>query len=274
MTKHRLAVIQFPGSNCEYETAFAAENFGFSVEIIRWNAEPSEFQKYDAYIIPGGFSFQDRIRAGVISSKLPVMQHLKESALQKKVILGICNGCQILAESGFFPNIGQNYQVEVALAPNQKDHDPIGFICDWKYVRVKNPQKSAFTRYFSESDILPIPINHGEGRFVFKTIQKTDFSPLTHFQYCSESGEISDQFPVTPNGSAFGLAGLCNTTGNILGIMPHPERASFVKQIPTWLNTSWVQEKENNNTQKENNPGPWSRLFLSMSDYISEQKGQ
>lgn len=261
MKPKRLAVIQFPGSNCEYETAYAAESFGFAVDIVRWNVEKTQISGYDAYILPGGFSFQDRIRAGVISSKLPVMQYLKEEADLGKVILGICNGCQILSEAGFFPNQAGSYQVEVAMAPNTQQSKPIGFICDWVYVRVKNPQKSAFTRPFSEADIIPIPINHGEGRFILKESQLETFSKHTYFQYCTEDGQILDDVRVNPNGSSFNLAGLCNEQGNILGIMPHPERASFTKQIPTWLHSPWGK----------NSAGPWSGLFLSMIAYLNER---
>jgi phosphoribosylformylglycinamidine synthase len=267
--KPKLAVIQFPGSNCEYETAYAAQQYGFEVEIVRWNMEKDGLSAFDAYIIPGGFSFQDRIRAGVISSKLPIMLELRKAADEGKLILGICNGCQILAEAGFFPNIAGNYTVEAGLAPNQKDGQPIGFICDWVYVKVTNPQASIFTKYFNEEDVIPIPINHGEGRFILQQEIGDAWQELARFQYCTENGEIKSEFPTTLNGSSYGLAALCNKSGNVMAIMPHPERASFTKQMPTWLNTPWVKQKQEDNADQFQTPGPWGKLFQAMADHCA-----
>jgi phosphoribosylformylglycinamidine synthase len=275
MSKPTLAVIQFPGSNCEYETARAAEANNFSVEIIRWNqADLNYLKSFSAYILPGGFSYQDRIRSGVIASKLPVTQLIKEESEKGKLVLGICNGCQILAEAGL---------IDAALAPNTKDEDPIGFICDWVYVKVNNPQNCAFTKYFNETEIIPIPINHGEGRFILSAETEKNLASFSTFQYCTKDGDIIDKFPTNPNGSSHNLAGLCNAKGNVLAIMPHPERGTFIKQIPTWLQSSWVKEKELSYAQKTNsggavsapelpNPilGPWAKLFKSMSDTIEK----
>jgi len=262
----KLAIIQFPGSNCEKETLAAALYYGFSAEIIRWNTAKENFNQFDAYILPGGFSYQDRIRAGVIASKLPIVSYLKEAAKEEKPILGICNGCQILAEAGFFPNLAGNYEIEVAMAPNKKDENTlVGFICDWVYVKINNPQKNIFTKYFSEQDILPIQINHGEGSFKLK--ENLQIEPLTTLKYCNEKGEIINDFPINPNGSMLNLAGISNKAGNILAMMPHPERACFAKQIPTWLNNSW-SNKEKSKLTNFHQEGPWSKIFLSVFDNL------
>ncbi|MFA5878612.1 MAG: phosphoribosylformylglycinamidine synthase I [Candidatus Margulisiibacteriota bacterium] len=266
MKMKKLAVLQFPGSNCERETLNAALYYGFDAEVIRWNTPRDAFEKFDAYILPGGFSYQDRIRAGVISSKLPIMKYLKEAALSHKPILGICNGCQILAEAGFFPNIAGNYEIEAALAPNKKDKSTmVGFICDWVYVKASHPQKNIFTKYFSDTDVLPVQINHGEGSFILKENFEIDL--LTSLQYCNSNGEVINQFPINPNGSVFNLAGLSNKEGNVFAMMPHPERACFAKQIPTWLDNAWVQieKKELIGYYQE---GPWAKMFLSLFDNL------
>ena len=103
---YRLAIIQFPGSNCEYETQLAANQYGFEADIFRWTETSRSLSEYDGYILPGGFSYQDRVRAGVMAAKLPLMDHVGRASEEGKPILGICNGCQILVESGLVPHCG------------------------------------------------------------------------------------------------------------------------------------------------------------------------
>jgi phosphoribosylformylglycinamidine synthase subunit PurQ / glutaminase len=270
--RFKLAIIQFPGSNCEYETARAAAQYGFETCILRWNCSPQDFDRFDGYILPGGFSFQDRIRAGVISSKLPIMDLLEKAANSGKPVLGICNGCQILAETGLIPNINKKQTLNVALAPNTKDDKPIGFVCDWVYVKAQNPQNSAFTRYFEEDDVLPIPVNNAEGKFILAPSVLEKLSDLTLFTYCSHDGK-SGEYPITPNGSTLGVAGMCNAQGNVMGIMPHPERAMFLQQIPFWIEGDWPMRKREAFNSGKNQDGPWAKLFFSLKDYIKEHKG-
>ncbi|MCP4051338.1 MAG: phosphoribosylformylglycinamidine synthase I [bacterium] len=269
--KNRLGVIQFPGSNCEYETARAADYSGFETEIIRWNCDEKKFRSFDGYILPGGFSFQDRVRAGVISAKLAVMEYLEQAVEEGMPVLGICNGCQILAETGLITDTGGKHEIEVSLAHNTKDNKPFGFLCDWVYVKVKNPAKSAFTRYFEEEDVLPVPVNHAEGKFVLASDIKEEVSDLTAFTYCSATGE-KGVFPVNPNGTVMDIAGICNKKGNVLGIMPHPERAVLLKQIPYWIQSEWAELKYDEFRKGVDVHGPWQKLFLSLHDYISEMK--
>lgn len=266
------AVLQLPGTNCEYETAYACERVGFDVDVLRWNCDSTQFNGYDAYIVPGGFSFQDRVRAGAISSKLPIMQNLVEQARAKKPVLGICNGCQILAELGLIPDLFENQKLEVALSPNAKQKNPLGFMCEWVFVKVVNPQATAFTRRFLAGDVLPIPINHGEGRFVLGEEVLARLSELTLFVYCDEAGVVRSHYPVNPNGSAQNIAGMCNKAGNVLGLMPHPERSSELKQIPFWIESCWADKKDEAFHSLSSDDGPWANMFLSMADYIKEQK--
>lgn len=264
----KIAVIQFPGSNCEYEAAEAVRAAGADVDIIRWNCSEEDFRSYHAYILPGGFSYQDRIRAGVISSKLPLMAYLKEAASQGKPVLGICNGCQILAESGLVPDRGNTQTVEMALAPNLKEKSPLGFVCDWVYVKPKSCSNSLFFSQFKEDDVLPIPINHGEGRFLFSDPSILETS-CSRFVYCDNDGKESTSYPITPNGASYGIAGLTNQKGNVLAMMPHPERAAFLKQIPRSLSHEWGNKKQN--IKEETNMfGPWAPLFSSLVTFIKE----
>ncbi len=267
MSKPTLAIIQFPGSNCEYEALEAVQFYGFDARISRWNDDDSWVKNADAYIVPGGFSFQDRIRAGAIAAKLPIMSVLQDADAKGKPILGICNGCQILAEAGFFPNSKGDYQLEAAMAPNTRDNKPVGFICDWVFVKpVGKP--NMFTAGFSKDDVLPIPINHGEGRFVFRDELPAD---TTRFVYCSSGGQEQSAFPVNPNGAQYNTAGISNTKGNVMAIMPHPERAAFLKQIPFSIKSSWSARKQASFTNLSPVlPGPWAPLFHAMLASVRE----
>ena len=269
----KCAIIQFPGSNCEYETAKAATRYGFDVDIIRWNVDEAAFHKYDAYILPGGFSFQDRVRAGVVSAKLAVMSYLKNASADEKPILGICNGCQMLAESGLVTDVAGNAEIEIALAPNTREEKPHGFMCDWVYVRPENPDANVFTSRFSESDVIPIPVNHGEGHFVLSQAAESVLPELASFRYCTVDGKIEGTYPTNPNGTAFNIAGLSNQQGNVFAIMPHPERAAELRQIPVSIRGEWSEKKRQAFAEGQDGDGPWANMFLAMSDYVAKKRG-
>lgn len=270
--KPRLAVIQFPGLNCEYETLKTAQYYGFDAKIVRWNESESTLNDADAFIVPGGFSFQDRVRAGAISAKLPLMAALSRADKAGKPIMGICNGCQILAESGLFPNLEGQDLIQVALAPNLQDGQPRGYVYDWVFVKVQKKSPTAFTRYLNEDEILPIPIAHGEGRFVLDSKVEAQLSELTAFVYTTETGKMESSFPTNPNGTAHNLAGLCNPKGNVLGLMPHPERAAFLRQIPFGIPGDWAKRKDQACKDKlSEQEGPWAKLFRSMLDEVTER---
>jgi len=248
----KIGVIQFPGSNCEYETIRAIEAVGGQADLLRWNVSETVFHQYEGYVVPGGFSYQDRVRSGAIAAKLPIISYLIAADLLQKPILGICNGCQILAESGLSPNTAQQHQIEMALTPNEKDHLPVGFLCQWVFVKIVHPEKSVFTPFFKPNDVLPIVMSHAEGRFVLKPGISSD--ELTCVSYCNEQGEDM----VSQNGSF--IAGLCNPKGNVMAIMPHPERVVFSHQLPFNLSLKWAHAKEQGSGQK----GPWEALFKAM----------
>jgi len=264
----KLAVIQFPGSNCEYETERVAKAQGFDAHIVRWNDDADKVSQFDAYVLPGGFSFQDRVRAGVIATKLPVLTVLERAVDEGKPVLGICNGCQILAEAGLIPDVDGDKAVEVALAPNQRDHKPHGFVCDWTFVKVSNPSESLFTQAFEQGEILPIPINHGEGRFVLADGVWDQLTHYTQLRYCTHDGEELDHYPINPNGTSHNLAGITNKLGNVMGMMPHPERASFIKQIPFWIGNEWAQKKRDDFRSQTQSDGPWGKLFQGIRQHV------
>ena len=268
---NKIAIIQFPGSNCEYETKTAIEATGIKADIVRWNTNQKDLDQYSGFILPGGFSYQDRVRAGAISAKLPIINALIRANQNKKPILGICNGCQILAEIGLVPDIDQDQTLQMALTHNKKNDERVGFICDWVYLKVENSEKSLFTENFNKHDILPIQINHGEGRFVFAEEIKDTIENVTQFSYCKSNGDNAESFPENPNGSQFNCAGLTNKTGNVLAIMPHPERACFLKQIPTYIDSQWAIKKHGSNAEDIHEAGPWQKLFENMTNYITKQ---
>jgi len=250
----KIAVIMFPGSNCENETARAVESAGMKAKVVRWN-DTTGLSNYDGYILPGGWSYEDRIRAGVISAKDAVMEIIKKEASKGKVVLGICNGCQILVESMVIP--GLKDKVQMALAPNINPFVS-GFYCTW--VKIKNSCKrgTAFNITMDKDEIIPIPIAHGEGRFATKDkalVQHLIANDQLLFRYCDELGNIADKFPANPNGSLINIAGVCNKKGNVLAMMPHPERASWMRQVPEMHNLG-------------EGKGPGSKIFESIKEYL------
>jgi len=265
----KIAVIQFPGSNCEHETLVAAQSAGLRGEIFRWNRSAQELCDFDGYIIPGGFSYQDRLRAGSIASKEPVMDTLKEEAEKGKPILGICNGFQILVESGLLPGLDG---VGAALAQNvmvsRGQIERRGFYCAWTSLRHDAPSKRCSGTFaIDKGDLLSIPIAHAEGNLVTtdeNMIDKLNEENQVVFRYCNEKGDVQKDFPVNVNGSIQNIAGICNPEGNVLGMMPHPERASFAWQLPA---TDPRKTKDDVYA-----PGPGRRIFESMKRYLEVRK--
>jgi phosphoribosylformylglycinamidine synthase subunit PurQ / glutaminase len=218
-----VAVIQFPGSNCETETCYALRGIGVNHELVAWNFNES-LSDFSGFILPGGFSFQDRIRAGVIAAKLPILKNIiDESNTHQKPVLGICNGAQILVESGLFSEDGT---VSEIIDINYVNNQQIGFMCDWGFLTPFNASENRFLRHLSDGDVLPIQICHGEGRFVMES------TPTSGMVYTSINGKVSNVFPTTPNGAANGIGAISNKKGNALAIMPHPERSIDSNRYP------------------------------------------
>lgn len=199
-------------------------------EIFRWNDDRAKLQNYDGFILPGGFSYEDRGRSGVIAAKDPVMDVIKSEADKGKPIMGICNGAQILVEKGMIPGLSSE-NLEMALSYNERVRKGkilgVGFYNEW--IRIKSdsrPGRSVFNN-FKRDVVLYIPVAHGEGRFATKEenlLENLIENEQTLFRYCDENGNFDEEFPVNPNGALYNLAGVCNPRGNVLALMPHPER--------------------------------------------------
>ena len=199
------------------------------VEVL-WNDSKDKLSDLDGFIIVGGFSYEDRSRAGIIAALDPIMDQIKVEAEKGKPILGICNGAQVLVESGLVPGL-ENYSTGMALADNKRISNGqvvgVGYYNTWTHLKRKSPaDRCAFTRHLSPSDLLHIPLAHGEGRFIVpeELLNELERNEQISLQYADQSGRVIDEFPVNPNGSINNIAAICNSAGNVMAMMPHPER--------------------------------------------------
>ncbi|EAV38901.1 phosphoribosylformylglycinamidine synthase subunit PurQ [Oenococcus oeni] len=195
----KAAVLDFPGSNCDFDMYYALIDFGIDAKII--DARQSNLDDYDAIFLPGGFSYGDYLRAGAIARFAPAMEAVKKAADQGRFVVGICNGFQILTEAGLLPG---------ALRMNAK----AGFICDQVLLNVEN-DNSLFTKNLSRQQLL-LPIAHAGGNYY------ADQETLTKLH---ANRQIIFTYQDNPNGSIDDIAGIVNEKGNVFGMMPHPERA-------------------------------------------------
>ncbi len=198
----KVAVIQFLGSNCDLDSVWALRQIGVTTDLVYYKDFEEIYYKYDGILIPGGFSWGDYLRAGVIAANTSCMKLVCELSESDVPILGICNGFQILTEAGLLPG---------ALIRN----DSLSFICKWVTISVES-KKSVFTKDLVIKSQLKMPIAHGEGRFATDDLNKLYKNNQVVFKYLGEN----------PNGSMDAIAGVTNLNGNVLGLMPHPERAS------------------------------------------------
>ncbi len=222
----KIAVIQFPGTNCELETFRAIEQNGMQAEHFRWN-EKKSLRNFDGAILAGGFSYEDRGRSGLIASKDPLLKEVFALAKRGGVVLGICNGAQILVETGLVPNFEFGKSV-IALTQNRRVKNGVtqgsGYFNEWIWVKPGSEKPNAFNQFEKP---IRIPIAHAEGRFFSEDAElltKIVEQNLNAFVYCDANGEILPEFPTNPNGSILNLAGISNTAGNVCALMPHPER--------------------------------------------------
>ena len=225
-----IAVIQFPGSNTERETLMACRRVGLSPVEFLWNEPVEKLSDFDGYVIVGGFAYEDRSRAGVIAALDPIMKQIEIEAEKGKPILGICNGAQILVESGLVPGL-DDHRVGLALTDNKRVKGGhvlgVGYYNTWANLQMSAPSNHcAFTRHLKTGDWINVPLAHGEGRFVVpdELLEKMISNDQTVFQYCDDNGNVVDEFPTNPNGSMHNLAAVCNARGNVMAMMPHPER--------------------------------------------------
>ncbi|MDJ0745948.1 MAG: phosphoribosylformylglycinamidine synthase subunit PurQ [Xenococcaceae cyanobacterium MO_167.B27] len=207
----KFGIIVFPGSNCDRDMATVTQGILKTPTRMVWHQE-TDISDIDIIVIPGGFSYGDYLRCGAIARFSPVMDSIINHAQQGKYVLGICNGFQVLTEVGLLPG---------ALIRNRDLH----FICDRVSVRVER-NDLPWTSGYTTQQVVRFPIAHGEGRYYADqdTLKALEDNQQVVFRYCSETGEINSEN--NPNGSLDNIAGIINQQGNVLGMMPHPERAS------------------------------------------------
>ena len=207
----KFGVVIFPGSNCDHDCYYAMESvLGKPVEFI-WHQDTS-LDGFDAVILPGGFAYGDYLRTGAIARFSPVMGALTAFAKSGGLVIGICNGFQILMEAGLLPG---------ALLPNVG----LKYVCRWLHLRTES-SATPFTSHIHPGQLLHIPIGHGEGNFYADddTVQKLEDQDQVVFRYVDAEGKVTDE--ANPNGSLNNIAGIVNEGRNVLGLMPHPDRSS------------------------------------------------
>jgi len=265
----KVCILRVGGTNCDSETQRAFKDLGVSAKIIHLNeiVKNRSLLDYHALVFPGGFSYGDYVRAGAILAKGVVAKlgnDLKQFAREERPMLGICNGFQVLVEAGLLPGFdGFSELPQASLATNF----PIGYRCMWVYLKHENKGKCIFTKKIKEDEVLRIPIAHAEGHFVFDKRKEDDYLKKLYdddqlvFRYCTEKGEYAEgKSPINPNGSFHDIAGICDSSGTIFGLMPHPERAYYGWQQPDW-------------TKRERVPkcGDGRLIFESIAEYLIQK---
>lgn len=285
----RIGIVQFPGSNCERETCLAVKRAGMDPVECLWNEPEERLAQLDGYILVGGFSYQDRSRAGVIAAALPIMQVIREQSERGKPVLGICNGAQILVETGMVPGFS-GYPVSVALTNNKRVQAAqvlgTGFYNTWTHLKLaSSARRSAWIGCFSSDTLISVPLAHGEGRFIMpkETLAKIEAAGLVVFQYCDPDGQVLDEFPVNPNGSMANIAAICNPFGNVMAMMPHPERTSngdavfhamraYLESGPSEIpNDAWIEHPKIDVDLKPFQTSPASYQFM-VAQVISDDE--
>ncbi len=208
--KVKFGVVVFPGSNCDHDAYYACKKIMRQDAVFLWHKN-TDLQSVDVVILPGGFSYGDYLRCGAIARFSPIMKEVVRFANAGGTVVGICNGFQILVEAGLLPGV---------LLRNAS----LQFVCKYVNVRVENVA-TRFTGTCRPGEVLAIPIAHGDGNYFVddETLARLEANRQVVFRYTTEAGEITGD--ANPNGSLANIAGIVNENGNVLGMMPHPERA-------------------------------------------------
>lgn len=264
------------GTNCDEETRRVLDHLGVRAEVVHAKRiiDGHGLLRYDGLIFPGGFAYGDYVRAGAIWADLlkdELSDSLRQFVNEDRPVLGICNGFQVLVETGLLPGFKTvSKSPEMALAGNV----PTGYRCTWVtkdaylYLRHENSGKCIFTRRIPKGKLVRIPVAHAEGRVLLPRGRgNEDFRKLVEsdqvvFRFAGPDGALAEgKFPYNPNGSMWDIAGICNNGGTVMGLMPHPERSFFGYQLPDWTRL-----------QKTPLYGDGKFIFESMIDYILKSK--
>jgi phosphoribosylformylglycinamidine synthase I len=232
MGKVRTLIIRAPGTNCDGETVFAFQQAGSEVSLVHVNKlirREERLADYQIFVIPGGFTYGDDVAAGkVLANELSLK--LKDDVLQfiedGKLILGACNGFQVLVKAGFLPEPVNGSSSQLTLANN----DSGKFECRWVYMAANKQSNCVFTKGI---DSLYLPVAHGEGKLVADPAILPKLNVALY--YTDETGNTSAGYPYNPNGSMNNIAGICDSSGRVFGLMPHPERHVRGTQHPQWM---------------------------------------
>jgi len=223
----RVAVLVYPGTNSEDETLRALLAVGLDAEIVHWSRGAAALRAFDAFVLPGGFAYEDRVRAGAVAAHDELTDAVIEAAHAGKYVLGICNGAQVLAEAGLVPGTGPVRLPSVAFAPNVQGR----FLSVHAYVKLAvAPERVPMFASLAPGAVIPMWVSHGEGRMLAQPAELERLQRDGHvaFVYCDATGA-----PIAaPQGSLLGCAGLTNVAGNVIAIMPHPERDAWTFMHP------------------------------------------
>jgi len=206
----RFGVCVFPGSNCDYDTYYVLRDV-VGVDVRFLDYRETKIENVDCVVLPGGFSFGDYLRAGALASKTPLAKAIVDFSQRGGLVVGICNGFQILTELHLLPG---------ALLKNEN----LRFVCKDVFLRVEN-NSTPFTKKLEKGEVIRLPIAHAEGRYYVpeEELREMERKGQVLFRYCQEDGTVSQD--ANPNGSVGNIAGICNKEFNVFGLMPHPERA-------------------------------------------------
>lgn len=267
MAKIKVAVLFTAGTNCDEETILAFHLAGAGAERVHLNLLKKKkhiLKDYQILVIPGGFTYGDYISAGKILAnelKYILEDSVNEFISQGKLIIGICNGFQVLVKAGILPGF-DNGRVKKSYFSKQTvtldTNDSNRFECRWIFLKPNSKSPCVFTKEMNR--VISIPVAHAEGKFVVdnnKTLQKIKDNNQIVFTYCDENGKRA-KYPYNPNGSVADIAGICDASGRIFGLMPHPERAASVYQYPDW------------HMRKNFNEPDGLKVFVNAVNYVKE----
>lgn len=275
MAKPRALVLTGYGINCDYETTHACELVGFSAERLHLNdvlGKPGALFDYGLVVFPGGFSYGDDLGSGVaFSSKIRfsismgggrLYQTFMEYVDHGGLVLGICNGFQILVRLGIIPAVGGSYgEQQVTLAPNREGY----FINRWVELVAKGDGSCIFTRGLGR---IRLPVRHGEGRLLVSDegiLERIEQESHVTLRYCDGDGKPTQEFPQNPNGSQNAIAGLCDPSGRVFGLMPHPEAALSLFHYPDWTG---MRERARRTGSMLTEEGSGFSVFRNAFDYV------